>query len=178
MKATKKMTPIVAMIAIVCGLAMVVAGAGILSNTLTVTTHVKGAELSQVDIDTTHFCAYDNPNLPMSGGDASIGTVYDYGIRLTSAMALGDVVVHYEIAKTGIDKTDLTVSYGVDPTPELPSNGDGIWLSMMDGMTDNGNTLTGTFPVTVGAGYDATMFFTVQYNATGDYVATVYLTAA
>jgi len=40
------------------------------------------------------------------------------------------------------------------------------------------NKLVGAFPVEVTAGYDETMFFLVVYDVPGDYVATIWLTAA
>lgn len=40
------------------------------------------------------------------------------------------------------------------------------------------NKLVGAFPVEVTAGYDETMYFTVVYNVTGDYVTTIWLTTA
>ena len=176
MKATKWTAKGLATLLIVVGVAVIVVGAGgILSNMLKITTHVSAGELSQVDVEgEVDYAGEDHLNLPINDGPVVMGVVYDTGIYRRTAVDLGEVVVHFEIAKTGIAVGDVEVQYWAG-TGTPPA---GSWVTLV--MTQGTNVLTGTIGSTGGvvmnAGYAGTTSVLVEFSATGDYVTTIWLT--
>jgi hypothetical protein len=159
------------MLAIVVGLAMIV-GAALLSNVVVIKTHVSEAKLTQVDVVTNTAMGGDYPNLPIGEGDVGIGIAYDTGINLNSSVTLGNVTVHFEIAKASIAWSDVTVQYWSGAA----------WLALTMTLNTSAGKLVGIFGPAGGfpvvAVYDVTTNLLVTFNATGDYVTTISLTTA
>lgn len=172
MKATKWTMKSLATLLVVVGVAMVVVAAGaLLSNVLTVKTHVSETVMSQENINTTAYGGSDHQNLSLADGPAARNITYDTGIRTISAVAMNGVIFKFEVTKaTTINTTDVTVQY-------WETQGTPMWVTLP--MTVDSGKLVGTFGPSVGfnipANYDAVTPFLVTFHAKGDYVTTAWL---
>ena len=173
MKATKWTAKTLASLLLIVGVAMVVVAAGaLLSNVLTIQTHVHEAVMSQENVLTVGLGGTEHPDLPIGEGDVSKGVTYDTGIRTVSTGALVGVTFKFTIAKVGISVADVSVQYW---EPASTS-----WIALT--MTDAGETLTGYFGPAGGfdipANYNVMTPFLVTFITMGDYTTSTWLETA
>ena len=169
-KASKRPLPVGALLALVLGMSMVAAGAGlVLSNVLTWNNNVpeNAITLTRVDVNTSAMGG-DYPNLP----DSPVkGMVYDLGVQIVGNQDAGMAKLQFTVTKGGIDPSNITVEWwNVTAWTNLTftDNGDGSIVAYYG--PDAG------FDVVMG--YDVIVAFRVTMNASGDYSTEVVAVSA